>query len=132
MVHKGSSLTCDNIVKLLTGNEIGIVLVEDDKEGLPIMWQQANIHFNDKQSMYGSGMILSYHVFPLFYKQDPPPHTELIRARASAVHNIFLRWTAAGYNIRGAKDPFKSKLFMKYLKDIGYTTADYMLLHVEN
>lgn len=48
----------------------------------------------------------------------------------NAVHNIFMRWCNAGYNKNHAKSPFSSKCFQKFLKEIEFEKADYLLLMV--
>lgn len=54
-----------------------------------------------------------------------------VETRMNAIQNLFLRWDTLGYNKRHAKSAFKSKEFGKYLDQIGFYQADYMLLMVD-
>lgn len=77
-----------------------------------------------------------FHFFPLLYSEtdnmEKPLSQSLATIRSMAIKNLFLRWTEAGHNKSHAKDPFKSKSFMKYINDLSFTDADYMLLLVEH
>ena len=57
--------------------------------------------------------------------------SNLAESRMNAVQNIFIRWKEVSYNKRHAKKAFGCKAFMKYLDEIGFMKADYMLLMVD-
>ena len=51
--------------------------------------------------------------------------------RTEAIYQLFNRWTEAGLNASHAKNPFKSKAFIKYLDSIDYNASDYVILATE-
>ena len=72
-------------------------------------------------------------IIPVLYRIDPV-YTDntrlntLVKNRATAVQELFRRWTKAGHNKRNAKSPFASKTFIRYLDDVlKYNEADYVV-----
>ena len=69
-------------------------------------------------------------IYPVLYTlgesidvQDP----NMTNLRFMTVDALFQKWTQLGYNTRNAKSPFSSRAFQKYLDDIDYTSADYII-----
>jgi tRNA A22 N-methylase len=128
-LEKTSRLDCDSTVKSLLEQEMGFLLLEDDEKSVyEILASKSS--FADRQGMCGNGQHVTYHLFPLMYKNYKSATKDLIQSRANAVQNIFERWSQAGLNKHHAKNPFASKHFNKFLDDIELTKADYMLLLV--
>ncbi len=50
-------------------------------------------------------------------------------SRGVAVNKAFTRWNDVGHNTRNAKDPFKSKAFLEYIRNAGWDneTLDYVV-----
>lgn len=130
-MKKASMIDCDATVKALSENEMGILLLEADKRSpLDILAERTT--WEDRQGIFGNGCNVTCHLFPLMYTNESIQLTQnLITARASAIHNIFERWDALGYNKKHSKSPFKSKAFSAYLDEIEFMKADYMWLEVE-
>ena len=80
--------------------------------------------------MFGYNTHITYHLFPLTYHTHKN-ESDVAKARVSAIHNIFARWTDKGYNKHHAKDPFACKAFTKYIEELEWINADYMLLLIE-
>lgn len=131
MLEKASMMDCNSAVKSLKAQELGFLLLSADKGSIyDILAKKSS--FKDRQGMYGSEEHIVYHLYPLLYRKHNGNITkELTKCRANAIYNIFNRWTACGYNKHHAKDPFASKAFNKYLDDIEFNKADYMLLQVQ-
>lgn len=130
-MYKTSEFDANEIIQRITSNKLGLLLLEKDGDSLPATLAEHGT-WNDRRLLIGSEYQIVYHLFPILYKKDPQPRdfSDLIEIRAAAVRNVFDRWTAAGCNTRHAKSPFKSNDFMRYLDDIGYKNADYLLLWV--
>lgn len=54
----------------------------------------------------------------------------IINTRLDVISHLFDRWESAGLNVHHAKNPFKSKSFIKYLRDIGFYESDYVILGI--
>lgn len=124
-----TSINCDAIVKLLSENEFGFLLLQNDGKNplFDILAQTST--YEDRQCMFDNkNKSVEYHLFPLLYGKKYAEGIEKIRN--AAVYNLFARWTDAGYNHHYAKNPYGSKAFMDYLDSIEFTKADYMLLLV--
>jgi len=125
-------LDCDRTVELLLKQEMGFLLLESDKKSMfEILANETS--FKDKQVMFGCGHNVVYHLYPLLYikkREEKTIVADLMKSRATAIKNVFVRWTACGHNRHHAKDPFASKAFGKYLDSIEFNKADYMLLRV--
>lgn len=65
------------------------------------------------------------------YHKPNENESDISKARANALYNIFARWTDKGYNKHHAKSPFGCKAFIKYTEELEWTNADYMLLLIE-
>lgn len=131
MLNKCSEVNLDTTVKMLTGNELGILLLEaDDFNMYDVLAEK--VTYKDRLSMFGNEIHITYHLFPLLYNNSDTIITNnLIEIRGIALRNIFERWNQLGYNKRHAKNMFNCKSFMKYLDDIHFNQADYMLLMVD-
>lgn len=75
-------------------------------------------------------------VWPLLYNTsfedlDPERRGVLATYRGAAINTVFKRWTIAGHNKHNAKSCWRCKSFMKYLEDIKWNDADYIILWVE-
>lgn len=128
-MEKASIIDLDSAVKIIMNNELGILLLEaDDKSLYDVLINQTS--YEDRQGMYANGYHITYHLYPIMYKKSNE-NKNLTRCRANAIHNIFVRWTKCGYNKRNAKSPFGCKLFNKYLDEIEFLQADYMLMMVK-
>lgn len=134
-----SELNVDTTINELLNSELGFLLIKKDtknedvyevlnKTGIISDWTQRFVLTNNYHHIV-------FHFFPLLYSEaentDILPSLSLATTRFMAIKNLFLRWTEAGYNKSHAKDPFKSKSFMEYIKNLEFTDADYMLLLVE-
>lgn len=130
-MYKVTEMNNDEIMWQLIRSELGFILLgEDGADAFSVLAKKWNM---ERQTTYKWQQISdNVLLFPILYKQDPQPHdfSDLIETRAIAIKTVFARWTAAGYNTRHAKSPFNSKAFSKYLDDIGYREADYLLLLV--
>lgn len=130
-MEKASKIDLDTTVKKIMDNEMGIVLLEaDEKSMYDILAGKTT--YSDRQGMYGNGYHITYHLYPIMYINGSNYiDNNLVKARANAIHNIFVRWDELGYNKRHSKSPYGCKAFNKYLDEIGFLKADFMLLMVE-
>ena len=81
----------------------------------------------------GNKKVITVEVWPLLYnedicKMDSGKQKSLVRYRMLAVNNIFKRWSAAGHNKHHAKNPFNCKAFQRYLDEIDFNNADYLII----
>lgn len=128
---KASELDNDTLIEKIMKNDTGIILIEADaKSAYDILAEGSS--FDDRIGIYGTEGSITVHLYPLLYSTGNTGITpELTKSRMEAVWNVFERWTAAGYNKRGAKSPFSSKAFQEYRDNIGFIKADYMVLMVD-
>lgn len=130
-MDKASKITLDKTVKKMIDSELGFILLEADEKSIYDVLAEKTT-WKDRAGMYGNGYHITYHLFPVLYSgKDMDIKSNLAESRMNAVQNIFMRWTEAGYNKRHAKKPFGCKAFMKYLDEIEFMKADYMLLMVD-
>lgn len=130
-MDKASKITLDKTVKKMIDSELGFILLEADEKSIYDVLAEKTT-WKDRAGMYGNGYHITYHLFPVLYSgKDMDIKSNLAESRMNAVQNIFMRWTEAGYNKRHAKKPFECKAFMKYLDEIEFMKADYMLLMVD-
>lgn len=129
-MKKVSELDMNRTVEELLESELGFILLEADvKNVYDILSEQST--WEDRLGMYADNHHITYHLFPLFYKGNCGLcEKRLVDSRMNAVHNIFMMWCNAGYNKNHAKSPFSSKCFQKFLKEIEFEKADYLLLMV--
>lgn len=132
-MEKASQISLDMIVKEITENEMGILLLEWDGVNLmDILIKQAS--YKDRIGIFGDGRNITCHIFPIMYKRYPNIDDtlahDIVDVRFNAVYNLFDRWNALGYNKHHAKSPFGCKAFIEYRKNIGFSEADYLLLLV--
>lgn len=120
-----SKINLDSIVRKIMENEIGILLLKTDG-GCVFDIIASESCYKDRLGMCGSEGDITYHLYPILYGKKDTAET-----RMNAIQNLFLRWDTLGYNKRHAKSAFKSKEFGKYLDQIGFYQADYMLLMVD-
>lgn len=131
-MYKVSEVNADDIVKALLENELGFLLIQSDndcKNMYDVLLEKST--YEDRLGMFGYNTHITYCLFPLMYYKSNKAESDIVKARANALYNIFARWTDKGYNKRQAKDPFACKAFMKYMHELEWTNADYMLLLVE-
>lgn len=131
-MYKESEVNLDEIVKALLESELGFLLLQSDndcKNIYDVLSEKST--YEDRLGMFGYNTHITYHLFPLMYHKSNKTKSSIIKARANALYNIFARWTDKGYNKRHAKDSFACKAFMKYMHELEWTDADYMLLLVE-
>lgn len=130
-MDKASKITLDKTVKKMIDSELGFILLEADEKSMYDVLAEKTT-WKDRTGMYGDGYHITYHLFPVLYSgKDMDIKSNLAESRMNAVQNIFMRWTEAGYNKKHAKKPFGCKAFMKYLDEIEFMKADYMLLMVD-
>lgn len=131
VMDKVSKIDFDTIVSKICDSEIGIVLLEADTKSIYDILSEKTT-YEVRQGMYANGKHVTYHLYPLIYnkKENRDIDSNIIHSRSNAILNIFKRWDELGYNQRHAKDPYSSKVFMKYLDEIEFLKADYMLLMV--
>ena len=133
-MKKVSEFDCDSTVKNLMDSELGFLLLEADEKNVYDLLLEKELTWEKRIGMFGDGCHITYHLFLLLYnseEKDINLKPWLVQSRANAVHNIFKRWTDAGYNKRHAKSPYGCKAFQKYLDEIEFMKADYMLLMVD-
>lgn len=133
MIYKTSELNVDTTVKLLLDSELGFLLIQSDSPNSDMYDLLSKKYaFVDRQGMFGNNTCITYHLFDISYHKSHKEADESGRAytRATAIRKVFERWTAMGYNKRHSKDPYHCKPFIKYLDDLEWTSADYMLLMV--
>ncbi len=132
-MKKSSNTNIDDIVKMLIENEMGIVLLERDRDNKSLFdILTKNSNYQEKLGLYGGGHHITYHLYPVMYNgKDEKITQDQVECRANALNNIFTRWSSLGYNKRHSKSSFNSKEFNKYLENINFLKADYMLLMVE-
>ncbi|MEA4846638.1 MAG: hypothetical protein VB106_05320 [Clostridiaceae bacterium] len=128
-MDKASKMDFNSIVDKIMDNELGLILLEADENSIFDVLAK-KVGYEDRQGMYGNSYHITYHLYPIMYRKSDN-NNNLTRCRANAIHNIFIRWTDKGYNKRQAKSPYSCKAFNKYLDEIEYLKADYMLLMVE-
>ena len=131
-MYKVSEVNADDVVKALLENELGFLLIQSDndcKNMYDVLLEKST--YEDSLGMFGYNTHITYCLFPLMYYKSNKAESDIVKARANALYNIFARWTDKGYNKRHAKDPFACKAFMKYMHELEWTNADYMLLLVE-
>lgn len=131
-MYKVSELNLDDIVKVLLESELGFLLLQayNECENMYDVLLEKSA-YDDRLGMFGCNTHVTYQLFPLMYHKSNKIESSIIKARANALYNIFARWTDKGYNKRHAKNPFACKAFMKYMNELEWTNADYMLLLVE-
>lgn len=130
-MYKESEVNLDDIVKALLESELGFLLLQSDnncKNMYDVLSEKST--YEDRIGMFGYNTHITYHLFPLTY-HTYKNESDVAKARVSAIHNIFARWTDKGYNKHHAKDPFACKAFIKYIEELEWINADYMLLLIE-
>ena len=112
---------CNDIFDKLSESELGIyVMIDSD----------ADLVGRVKQIGYKSGIPVK--VYHLHYSDNVDLlGTEFVRDRFDAVHDLFKRWDAKGYNTRKAKSPFGCKAFSTFLESINYYNANYLFVLAE-
>ena len=129
-MNKVSKINLDMAVKKIMASEMGVLLLESDEKSIFDLLAEKST-YKDRQGIFGNGFHITCHLYPLMYKKrDIKITQDLLNIRGSAIYNLFARWDALGHNKRHAKDPFKSNAFQKYLEQIEFLSADYMLLMV--
>lgn len=129
-MKKASELGINETVEELLKSELNFLLIEADVKNIYDMLCEGAT-WEDRLGMYADNAHITYHLFPLFYQgKCGLSETLLVDSRMNAVHNIFMRWCNAGYNKNRAKSPFSSKGFQKFLEEIKFGKADYLLLMV--
>lgn len=102
---------------------LNIYTVIDDVDTI----ENPNSIFNPRQITQISPSIKIYPVLYTLGKATDVQDMAMTNLRIIPVYAIFHQWTNLGYNTRHAKSPFSSKAFQKYLDDIVYTSADYII-----
>ena len=130
-MYKTSEIDLDTTVKALLESELGFLLLQSDTniDLYSLLSEQSSCE--DRQGMFGYETHVTYHLFPLMYHKSHENECDYVKVRANAIYNVFTRWTDMGYNKYQAKEPYGCKSFMKYINEIEWTNADYMLLMVE-
>ncbi len=71
-------------------------------------------------------------VIPVMEKSKPEvdrdTELELGMAKTDAIYEIFDRWTRTGQNQRQIRNIIEGPEFFRYLQDIGYSGADYVVI----
>ena len=131
-MYKISEVNANDVVKALLESELGFLLLQADNECenmYDVLSEKST--YEDRLRMFGCNTHVTYQLFPLMYHKTHKNESDIVKARANALHNVFARWTDKGYNKHNAKSPFACKAFIKYTKEIEWTNADYMLLLVK-
>lgn len=114
-MYKVSEVNLDDVVKTLLESELGFLLIQSDnncKNMYDVLSEKST--YEDRLGMFGYNTHITYHLFPLMYHKSNETESSIAKARANALHNIFAR-----------------KAFIKYIEELEWTNADYMLLLVE-
>ena len=123
----------DAVIEAVMKDKLGILLPPvsvDNNRLCDILVKRAGL--NGKIFLAGHNEAMVCCLYPIMYK-----HTEKVSdliqgaLRHSAACQVFSRWKSLPGNYCRAKSPYKSKIFMRYLDDIGYFKADYLLIRVE-
>lgn len=131
-VYKTTELDLDMTVKALCENELGILLLQSDGADVDMYSLLVDkCTFKDRQGMYVNNTHITYHLFNLKYHKPHDNECDFVEARTNAIHNVFTRWTDKGYNKHHSKNPYGCKAFIKYLDELNWHEADYMLLMVD-
>ena len=131
-MYKESEVNLDDIVKALLESELGFLLLQSDndcKNMYDLLSEKST--YEDRLRMFGYNTHVTYQLFPLIYHKSHKNESDIVKARANALYNVFARWTEKGYNKHHAKNPFSCKDFIKYTKELEWTNADYMLLLIK-
>lgn len=117
-----------NVLKLSLEpiNKIKIYPVVDDLDTIA----HKSTLFNPNQITMAKGRVVIYPVLYALGKSKNISDNKMINLRALAVQSIFEAWNDAGFNTRNAKSPFSSKAFQKYLTEIDYLNADYIITNL--
>lgn len=129
-----TSINLDDTVKLLIENELGILLLTDSEPGSSYYHMLVEKStFEDRLGVWGNNMHITYHLFPVVYNKPALENQvqNLVSVRSNAIYNVFDRWCSKGYNIHHAKSPYSCTAFQRYLNEIEFMKADYMLLLVD-
>lgn len=130
-----TSINLDDTVKLLIENELGILLLVDDNKPGNAYYQLLieKSSYEDRLGVFGNNMHVTYHLFPIMYNKSVSENkiNDLVSVRSNALYNVFDRWCSKGYNKHNAKTPYGCKAFQRYLDEIEFLKADYMLLLVD-
>lgn len=131
-MYKTSEVDLDTTVKALLESKLGFLLLQSDSIDIDmysLLSERSSCE--DRQGMFGYDTHVTYHLFPLMYHKSHENERDYVKARANAIYNVFARWTDMGYNKHHAKEPYSCKAFMKYIDELEWTNADYLLLMVE-
>lgn len=131
-MYKASEVNSDDIVKALLKSELGFLLLQSNNECknmYDLLSEKST--YEDRLGVFGYNTHVTYRLFPLMYHKPNENESDISKARANALYNIFARWTDKGYNKHHAKSPFGCKAFIKYTEELEWTNADYMLLLIE-
>lgn len=132
-IHDAKDMDLDTIFDCLKNDELGILLLRSETKCSFCDVLASQTSWYDCLGMINNHKEhITYHLFSLCYKNELAAKNidaELVHNRSSAYHIIFQRWTAAGYNTHHAKNPFNSKAFCKFIDEIGFYNADYLLLY---
>ena len=126
-MYKESEVNLDDIVKALLESDLGFLLLQSDndyKNMYDLLLEKST--YEDRLGMFGYNTHVTYQLFPLMYHKSHKSESDIEKARANALYNIFVRWTDKGYNKHRAKSPFSCKEFIKYTEELEWTNADYM------
>lgn len=127
---KSSEIDINLLVQCIVDSEMGMSLIEADVYSfIDILAKDTT--YKERQGMFGNDIKITIHLFHLRNSSEHDISADLTQNRMCAIQNIFNRWCALGYNKSKAKSPFASKKFIKYLEDIGFHKADYLILMVE-
>ncbi|MBO5371759.1 MAG: hypothetical protein J6A75_03460 [Lachnospiraceae bacterium] len=131
-LKNASSVPIDEVISELIYGEFGFVLLKADVDSV-FDKIATNTTYQDGIRVSGEGTQVTFRLFPINYTGNVKNNRlqNYASARGDAVKNVFKRWTEAGYNKRNAKKPENSDDFFKFLEEISFMKADYLLLRVE-
>lgn len=126
-----SELDSNETVEELRKSELGFLLIEANVKNVYDALCEGTT-WEDRLGICADDSDITYHLFPLFYqKKCGFSETLLADSRRNAIRNLFVRWGDAGFNKNRAKSPFSSKGFQKFLEEIEFGKADYLLFMVD-
>ena len=107
-MYKESEVNLDDIVKALLESDLGFLLLQSDndyKNMYDLLLEKST--YEDRLGMFGYNTHVTYQLFPLMYHKSHKSESDIEKARANALYNIFVRWTDKGYNKHRAKSPLR-------------------------
>ena len=131
-MYKVSEVNADDVVKALLENELGFLLIQSDndcKNMYDVLLEKST--YEDRLGMFGYNTHITYCLFPLMYYKSNKAESDIVKARANALYNIFARWTDKGYNKRHAIEDIARALGIDAVPIVFEGTLDEAVAYVK-